>query len=233
MSDTSRTGRRDRPSAFYALVGFLSWPVIRLLFRTHWHHATRVPQTGGGVVACNHLSNVDPWPLALGVFPRRGFVFMTKLELFRWPLKPFLYALGGFPVDRSKPDRDALATAVELCRGGELLLMFPEGTRRSKGLRKKFAAGAHSGSARIALRAGVPLIPAAVAGSDRLSRFGPLEVVYGEPVELADLAAMSRREAAEVATERLMESIAQLETEAVERLTRRGRKAAAAGEAPL
>jgi 1-acyl-sn-glycerol-3-phosphate acyltransferase len=163
------------------------------------------------VIASNHLSNLDAFPLALGVFPRRQLVFMAKIELFRPPLGTILRVLGGFPVDRSRPDRDALQTAVDLCRRGELLLMFPEGTRRAKGLRKRFVPTPHSGAARIALRAGVPLIPAAVSGTDALGRLGPVRVAYGAPIEVADLATGDRRTAASVATERLMAAIAELE----------------------
>jgi 1-acyl-sn-glycerol-3-phosphate acyltransferase len=119
--------------------------------------------------------------------------------------------LGGFPVDRSRPDREALQTAVDLCRRGELLLMFPEGTRRAKGMRKRFVATPHSGAARIALRAGVPLIPAAVSGTDALARLAPLRVAYGKPIDMTDLAHTDRRTAAAVATERLMTAIAELE----------------------
>jgi 1-acyl-sn-glycerol-3-phosphate acyltransferase len=90
--------------------------------------------------------------------------------------------------------------------------MFPEGTRRKKGLVKKHQARARSGAARIALDAGVPLVPAAVSGTDRLLRLGPLRIAYGAPVALDDLlAAGDRRRAAEEATERLMASIAKLE----------------------
>ena len=89
--------------------------------------------------------------------------------------------------------------------------MFPEGTRRQKGLRKKYEARWHTGAARIALEAGVPLVPAGIAGTNRLSRLGPLRVAYGAPIELDDLAALPRADAAQVATERLREAIDTLE----------------------
>jgi len=60
--------------------------------------------------------------------------------------------------------------------------MFPEGTRRSKGLRKKFSARPRGGSARIALAAGVPLVPAAIKGTDRLLSLSQLKVAYGKPI---------------------------------------------------
>jgi len=88
--------------------------------------------------------------------------------------------------------------------------MFPEGTRQKKGMRKKFQARPHTGAARIALAAGVPLVPAAIAGTDRLSRLGPLRVAYGEPIDTSDLAGMDTKSASTIATERLMSRIEEL-----------------------
>jgi 1-acyl-sn-glycerol-3-phosphate acyltransferase len=89
--------------------------------------------------------------------------------------------------------------------------MFPEGTRRAKGLRKKHEARPRSGAARIALEAGVPLVPAGISGTDRLARLAPLRVAYGPAIPLDDLQGHERREAAQQATERLMTAIAELE----------------------
>jgi len=93
---------------------------------------------------------------------------------------------------------------------GEIVVMFPEGTRRQKGLRKKHVARAHTGAARIALGAGAPLVPAAIKGTDRLLRLGPLRVVYGEPLDLSDLEGVDQKRASEEATERLMARIEEL-----------------------
>jgi 1-acyl-sn-glycerol-3-phosphate acyltransferase len=87
--------------------------------------------------------------------------------------------------------------------------MFPEGTRRKKGMRKKYEARAHTGAARIALDAGVPLVPAGIVGTDRLGRLARLRVAYGRPIQLDDLA--GREDAPQVATERLMTAIGELE----------------------
>ena len=150
----------------------------------------------------------------LGCFPRRFLRFMAKKELFWLPLGWIVRAGGGFPVDRGMRDQQAVDTAVALCREGHAVVMFPEGTRRAKGMRKRHEARWHSGAARIALEAGVPLVPAGIVGTDRLKRFGPLRVAYGAPLELGDLEAMDRSEAAIVATERLREAITALEREA-------------------
>jgi 1-acyl-sn-glycerol-3-phosphate acyltransferase len=202
--------RPPRPSALYLLIGAVSWPVLRFAYRLRVAGRQNVPE-GGCVLAANHWSNFDPWPLGIPLYPRRFLRFMAKKELFWPPLGWIIRAGGAFPVDRGVGDLQAIDTAIELCRAGHAVVMFPEGTRRSKGLRKRHAARWHSGAARIALEARVPLVPAAIAGTDRLSRLGPLRVVYGEPVETGDLAGQERGEASRIATERLREAIGALE----------------------
>jgi 1-acyl-sn-glycerol-3-phosphate acyltransferase len=202
-----------RPSWLYFVVAALSWPVLRVVYRLRWTGREHVPD-GGCVLAANHWSNLDPWPLGIPLFPRRFLRFMAKKELFWLPLGWIVRAGGGFPVDRGRRDQQAVDTAVALCREGHAVVMFPEGTRRAKGMRKRHEARWHSGAARIALEAGVPLVPAGIVGTDRLKRFGPLRVAYGAPLELGDLEAMDRSEAATVATERLRVAITALEREA-------------------
>jgi 1-acyl-sn-glycerol-3-phosphate acyltransferase len=190
-----------RPSPLYTAIAAASWLPVRLLFRLHAAGLENLPQ-GGFVLAGNHTSNFDPWPLALPLFPRRWLRFMAKSELYWWPLGPLLNRGGAFPVRRGSGDLEAIEKAVQLVRAGEIVVMFPEGTRRKKGLRKKWEARPHSGAARIARDAGVPLVPAAVKGTDRLARLGPLRVAYGPPVEVSD----DPRET----TERLMAEIERL-----------------------
>ena len=199
-----------RPSPVYFLLGLLSWPVLHGLFRLQARGTEHIP-AGGFVLAANHVSNLDPWPLGLPIWPRRFLRFMAKSELYWWPLRYLLNAGGAFPVRRGQADAEAIETAVRLARDGHAVAMFPEGTRRRKGLRKKWEARPRTGAARIALEAGVPLVPAATKGTDNLARLGPIRVAYGEPVELDDLRGLELRDAASQATERLMVRIAELE----------------------
>jgi 1-acyl-sn-glycerol-3-phosphate acyltransferase len=102
---------------------------------------------------------------------------------------------------------------VRLAREGDVVAIFPEGMRRKKGLVKKHQARPHTGAARVALEAGVPLIPAAISGTDRITKLGPLRVAYGAPVELDDLRdGRDLREAAQIGTDRLMAAIGELES---------------------
>ena len=200
-----------RPSPLYNLIGVLSWPVLYGLFRLRARGRENLPAEGGYVLACNHVSSLDPWPLGLPLWPKRFLRFMAKSELYWWPLKYVIDGAGAFPVRRGQRDVVAIETAVRLAREGYAIAMFPEGTRRTKGLVKKFESRPLSGAARIALEAGMPRVPAAVKGTDRLLRLGQLRVAYGAPVDIDDLRGMEMSEAAHEATERLMARILELE----------------------
>jgi 1-acyl-sn-glycerol-3-phosphate acyltransferase len=191
---------------FYAFAGAVSWPFVKALYRLRARGVEHLPE-GGFVLAANHTSNFDPWPLGMPLWPRRQLRFMAKAELFNPVLSPILRVGGAFKVRRGEGDVEAMRTAVELVRTGEIVVMFPEGTRQRKGLRKKHSARPHNGAARIALTARAPLVPAAISGTDRLSRLGPLRVAYGPPLDLSDLDGLETKEAANVATQRLMDAI--------------------------
>jgi 1-acyl-sn-glycerol-3-phosphate acyltransferase len=200
-----------RPSATYNVIAALSWPILYILFRLHTRGRENLPSAGGYVLACNHVSSFDPWPLGVPLWPRRFLRFMAKSELYWFPLRLVLDGAGAFPVRRGQADIEAIETAVRLAREGHVIAMFPEGTRRRKGLVKRFQPRPRTGAARIALEAEVPLIPAAVKGTDRLLRLGPLRVRYGAEVKLDDLRALDAHTAAQRATERLMARIDELE----------------------
>jgi 1-acyl-sn-glycerol-3-phosphate acyltransferase len=179
------------------------------LFRLDARGVGNLPE-GGFVLAANHTSNFDPWPLGWPLWPGRQLYFMAKQELFNPVLGPPLRAGGAFPVRRGEQDIEAIEASVKLCREGKVVAMFPEGTRRTKGIVKKFEHRPRTGAARIALVAKVPLVPAAIDGTDRLSRLPKLKVAYGPPVRTDDLAGMTPRDASREATERLMKTIYEL-----------------------
>jgi 1-acyl-sn-glycerol-3-phosphate acyltransferase len=200
-----------RPSALYNVIAGLSAPVLYGLYRLRARGRGNLPAEGGFVLACNHVSSFDPWPLGLPLWPTRYLRFMAKSELYWFPMTLLLRNAGAFPVHRGQRDTVAIETAVGLARAGHVVAMFPEGTRRTKGLVKRHEARPRSGAARIALEAGVPLVPAAVKGTDKLTRLGALRVAYGEPVPIDDLRDRELGEAAREATTRLMERILELE----------------------
>ena len=194
----------------YHFVGAVSAGPIRRLFRFRSKGEENIPREGGFVLSANHSSNLDPWPLGIPLYPDRQLRFMAKSEMYVPPFKWVLEPAGAFPVRRGMGDEEAIRKAVELAKAGEAVAIFPEGTRRNKG-RKKHQARPRTGAARVALQAGVPLVPAAIGGTESLLRLGPLRVAYGPPVDLSDLDGDDIRRSSKIATERLMEAIYDLE----------------------
>lgn len=206
-------GTFRRATPFFSLIVALSTPLMRGVFRLRSRGLENVPGEGGFVVASNHVSNLDPWPLGFPLYPRQ-IHYMAKAELYRNPVLRWVLDKGGsFPVRRGQRDVRSWRTAIRLAQEGGVVAMFPEGTRRAKGLRKRHQAHPHPGAARLALRAGVPLVPAAIVGTNDLRRLRPLRIAYGPPIHIVRENGTTRRETARVATERLMAEIARLERE--------------------
>ncbi len=199
-------------SRVYHLIGLLTAGPIKRLFRFRSKGEEHLPREGGYVLSANHSSNFDPWPLGIPLYPDRQLRFMAKSEMYRYPpLRWALQRAGAFPIRRGMGDEEAIEKAIELARSGEVVAIFPEGTRRNKGVVKKHKARPRTGAARVALKAGVPLVPAAIGGTESLTRLGPLRVAYGPPVDVGDLQDMDIRRASKIATDRLMEAIHSLE----------------------
>jgi 1-acyl-sn-glycerol-3-phosphate acyltransferase len=138
--------------------------------------ASNIPPTGPAIIACNHVSYLDP--PALGCAIRRPIAYMAKTELFEIPvLGPLIRGLGAFPVDRSRGDVAAIKQAAEVLRSGAMLGIFPEGTRNLDGTVKP-----QLGVALLASRTGAPVVPAYLSGTAQAQRLAKVTVVYGEPV---------------------------------------------------
>jgi dTDP-4-amino-4,6-dideoxygalactose transaminase len=204
------TAAPDSQTVLYRLVAGVCRPVVRVLFRPRVRGLENVP-TGGFVLSANQLSNLDGFVLAYSLYPRQ-LRWMGKAELFHPLVAPVLRRLGLFPVRRGEGDLEAVATAVDLVGEGHVVGIFPEGTRRRKGFHKKREARPHTGAARVALAAQVALVPAAIAGTDRLLLLRRWRLTFGRPVPVADLGG-NRRLASREATRRLWDAITELEAE--------------------
>lgn len=131
-----------------------------------------VPAQSGCLIVCNHVSFMDAGAIGTGL-PHREVRFLSKEELFRRPWsRMLLRAWGAFPVARGAHDGRSMETAIELLRAGEVVGMFPEGTRSRNGQMGEW----HIGLAVMASAAQVPIIPTAV-----INTHSTLEVRHGRP----------------------------------------------------
>ena len=191
-------------------MGSFLWPTLWSAYRMKVEGFDQVPKEGGFVLASNHFSNFDPWVLSYPFFPRRHLRFMAKSELYTRFLTPMMNAAGAFPVRRGEADIDAFKTAVRLVKDGEIVVVFPQGHRQPPEEMKKREARIHSGAVRIALAAKAPVVPAAIKGTERLGKLGPLACAYGSADAMEDLRSLPSRKAADIATQRVMQKIYEL-----------------------
>jgi 1-acyl-sn-glycerol-3-phosphate acyltransferase len=164
------------------VVRFILIPVLRLAFGMRVTGRENVPTTGAAIIAPNHKSFWDAFFIAAVV--RRNIRFMGKAELFAGRRGRLLLALGGFPVQRGASDSEAIETARAVLRNGDVLALFPEGTR----VRDPEALGTpRRGAARLALETGAPLIPTAITGTERRRFHLPraVQISFGEPIPVA------------------------------------------------
>ncbi|KAB8157846.1 1-acyl-sn-glycerol-3-phosphate acyltransferase [Streptomyces sp. 3MP-14] len=186
------------PGARGAVAGHrLARGVIHTAWRPRVLGAWRTPPAGPLILAVNHTHNVDG-PVLLGTAPR-PVRFLIKREAFVGPLGPFLRGIGQIGVDREATDLAAVRAANGVLERGEVLGIFPEGTRG----RGDFAA-VRAGLAYFALRSGAPVQPVAVLGGDRPGRLlrplpplrSRVDVVFGEPFTLEGAGGSRRGRAA-------------------------------------
>lgn len=175
-----------------------------------------IPRRGGVLLCPNHISDLDP-TIVQNASPRiasRALWFMAKRELFdlKYPiigeLGPKIEFFQAFPVDPNEPDREALKHAETLLKAGRPLVVFPEGKCSENGEMNEIQAGA----VMLALRADVPIVPVGLWGTQRAMPYGSLlirptlqrvRVHFGAPLRFEDLKEKPKREARQIAAQRL------------------------------
>jgi 1-acyl-sn-glycerol-3-phosphate acyltransferase len=173
---------------------------MRLACHPQVYGAEHLPRRGGAILASNHLAVADSFFLPLVV--RRRVTFLAKREYFTtpglrgWFKRQFFSAAGQVPIDRSSASaaQAALDTGVRLLAAGNLLGIYPEGTRSPDGRLYK----GKTGVARMALQAGVPVIPVVMVGTDKVSPRGTkmwrphrVEVHFGTPLDFSRYAGLA------------------------------------------
>jgi 1-acyl-sn-glycerol-3-phosphate acyltransferase len=168
----------------YFIVRLVLVPLLRVFFGLQAAGVENIPKTGPVVIAPNHKSFWDSFFLAAVV--KRRLHFMGKAELFKgWRGRLFLM-LGAFPVLRGSSDDEAIETARAILRRGDVLALFPEGTRVSDPDR---LGNPKRGATRLAIETGAVIVPTAMTGTEK--RKWPLprkvRIVFGEPIPVTDL----------------------------------------------
>ncbi|MDQ3577383.1 MAG: 1-acyl-sn-glycerol-3-phosphate acyltransferase, partial [Actinomycetota bacterium] len=176
---------------YWLMKRILLGPLLRLFFRPRIEGVENIPAEGGALMASNHLAVSDSFFLPLMV--HRRVTFPAKIEYFTgpglkgWFQKWFMTGVGQIPIDRSSGSaaQAALDTGVRLLREGNLMGIYPEGTRSPDGRLYK----GKTGIARIALQAGVPVVPVAMFGTDKANPIGsrmwkpyPIRIKVGKPL---------------------------------------------------
>ncbi len=167
---------------YYRFAWVLACVVSRIVFGRRLYGMQNVPKSGGAIIACNHCSLVDP-PL-IGSSIWRRMYFFAKEELFgKWYSPILIEPLNTIPVKRHKFDRAAYRKSIEVLRSGDLLLVFPEGTRSRDGVLRE----GRPGAAKMAMDAGVPIVPACIKNSHALKaaifRKVRIHVNFGQPID--------------------------------------------------
>ncbi|MEW6230583.1 MAG: lysophospholipid acyltransferase family protein [Bacillota bacterium] len=181
---------------FYATARAVLRVILRIAFKIKVEGHENVPRQGPVILVANHLSMLDP--IVLGCAISRPIRFMAKHELFSNRLFAYvLTRLGAFPVRRGHADKEAFHTAFEVLSKGQVLGMFPEGTRSlNGGLQPPY-----SGAAILAEKTGAPVVPVGIVGTGRIMRkgaaiprYGRITVRVGRPIYAAGSARVMRLE---------------------------------------
>ncbi|MCX4999625.1 lysophospholipid acyltransferase family protein [Streptomyces longwoodensis] len=227
---------------YYLLKYVVLGPLLRLLFRPRIEGLEHVPETGAAIVAGNHLSFSDHF-LMPAVLKRR-ITFLAKAEYFTGPgikgrlTAAFFRSAGQIPVDRSGKEagQAAIREGLGVLGKGELLGIYPEGTRSHDGRLYKGKVGV----AVMALRAGVPVVPCAMIGTFEaqppgtvVPRLRPVAIRFGEPLDFSRYAGMENEKAVlRAVTDEIMYAILSLSgQEYVDRYAADAKAQAAAAEA--
>jgi 1-acyl-sn-glycerol-3-phosphate acyltransferase len=224
--------RTRRPDWAYEFVRLLLTPYLLLLYRARCIDSHNIPADGPAIIAPNHFSFLDHFFVA--VFLRRKVHFMAKSQLFQRPMQ-FIFTHGGvFPVRRGHHDEEAFETAHAVLARGDIVVMYAEAGRSRSGELGK----PRHGLGRLALESGAPVVPTAIAGTERARnwrrlQFPKVTVQFSEPVRFEQVPEPMKEQAqaaSEVVFERVRVLHGRLRTEGRRGAVRAARAARRAAE---
>lgn len=187
----------------YSILKALVTGFLKVLFFLKIEGAENIPDGGGYLVCSNHTSNWDP--VMIGVSMKRKISYIAKEELFRFkPLGMLIKAFGAIPVKRGGGGAQAVRAAVDRLEAGDIIVVFPEGTRVKKGRQVR----PKTGAVRIAQMCGAPILPVGISGKYRL--FSKVTVRIGKPLSIEK---NGESDQAMELTEKLMNKIYELAKE--------------------
>lgn len=164
---------------YWTLVYAIKFLII-VIFGIDIEGLENIPKEGGAIIAGNHTTWFDPFPIAVAL--KRPIHFMAKIELFEIPVIGWILPrVNVFPVKRGLADRDAIRIAQERVKGGNLLGIFPEGTRNKN---KDEVLPLQGGASLISLKTGVPIVPCVVTNIHPLRFRKRVKVAFGPPIDL-------------------------------------------------
>jgi 1-acyl-sn-glycerol-3-phosphate acyltransferase len=224
--------RRRRPDWVYDLVRVVLTPYLLLFYRARCIDSRWIPADGPAIIAPNHFSFLDHFFVA--VYLRRKVHFMAKSQLFQRPMQ-FIYTHGGvFPVRRGHHDEEAFKTAHAVLARGDIVVMYAEAGRSRSGELGK----PRHGLGRLALESGAPVVPTAIAGTERARnwrrlQFPKVTVHFGEPLRFEQVEEPTKEQAqaaSEVVFGRVRDMHARLRTDGRRGAVRAARAARRAAE---
>jgi len=186
--------------------GFLR-TLYRIAFRmeiTGEENKTKAGQNGGFIICANHVNFLDA--VAVVVFSKEKIRFIGKYDLARVGIIRWLeHLFDVIPIKRNTQDLEAMKRSLKALKNGEILGIFPEGTRRGMAKNQKVK----NGAAFMAIRSGVPVVPVGISGS--FKPFGKVKITYGEPLDMSKYKIKGKeKEGQELATKEIMDNIVML-----------------------
>ena len=197
----------------FKLMQFILRVIFNLLYRVEKIDLHKVPRNGKFIICSNHISYLDP--VVIGAYIPRCVYFMAKKELYNNKfLSSLVTFLNAFPVERQAFNRKAFSISFEVLKDGNVLGLFPEGTRSTDGVLR----GGKKGTGFIAAASNTPILPVAISGTNKIIQkpyrrifFPRVKLIVGDIIDIKDiLKEHSKKEAISIIVDRKMKEISKI-----------------------